>query len=384
MRGQTGDDRAVRSAWLEIDLDAIAHNLRETRKLVGPKVGIIAIAKCNAYGHGAVAVVRRCVAEGAEMIAVALLQEAVELREAGIEAPLLVLGAADPEEAPGFVKYGVTPTVTSVEFARALSCAAEAVGRTAPAHVKIDSGMGRQGLRPEDLAGFGEVLRALPGVQVDGVFSHFACAPGDCEYTAVQARTFASAARDLESAVGRPIGLRHVCNTGGILQHSEAHLDAVRPGALLYGIGTREVGDGHPDARPAMSLKARIVFTKCVRRGDSVGYNRTFVAERDTCAAILPLGYGDGYPRTLSNNAEVLVHGTRCPVVGLVSMDCTVVDVSAVPRVQIGDEAVLLGAQGEDLISAGELAQRAGTVVQEIVARMSVRLPRVYKGGETA
>lgn len=372
----------MRPAWLEIDLDALAHNFREIQQLVGPAVKTMVVAKCNAYGHGAVPVVRRALAEGAQLVAVALLQEAVELRAAGIAAPVLVLGATDPSEAREFVAHDVCATVADLEFARALSAAAVAQGRPGRCHIKIDSGMGRQGVRADGAGAFGAEVRSLPGLEVEGIFSHFASAGADKEYTEHQRQAFDAARTELEAALGRKVPLHHLANSAGILHHPESWLDAVRPGAVLYGIFNGGGEEYHPGTRPVMALKARIVFLKDIACGESVGYSRTFVAQEPTRVALLPLGYGDGYPRVLSNHADVLVHGRRCPVLGRVSMDCIVVDVGAVPQVQIGDEAVLLGRQGEEEITAGELAERAGTIVQEIVSRMSTRLPRVFRGRE--
>lgn len=368
----------MRSAWLEIDLSALSHNLEEIRKIVGPSVGIVAISKCNAYGHGAVAVARHALAKGCCMAAVALIQEGIELRDAGIDAPVLILGAADPEEAPLYVEHGIHAAVGNLEFARALSAAAVKAGRPGLCHIKIDSGMGRHGVRREDVEAFGAALRELPGLTINGVFSHFACSTADCDYTNGQREIFVEAVPKLEKALGFRIPLHHLANSGGILRHPDSHLDAVRPGALLFGIASHGSGEYYPDARQVMSLKARVVFTKQIRKGESVGYFRTYVAPEDTTTAIIPLGYGDGYPRALSNKAEVLIHGQRCPVVGRISMDCLVVNTGRLGNVQVGDEVVLMGRQGQDMITAGELAEHAETIVQEICSRMSSRLPRVY------
>ncbi len=368
----------MRPAWLEIDLAAIDHNLSLIRDLVGPGVGVVGVVKSNAYGHGAVEVARRLASHGVTALAVALVQEGVALREAGIEGPLLVMGATDVDEAPLFVEHTITPAVSRVEFAQALSQAAGDLGTTASCHVKLDTGMGRQGVRAEQAGEFGAALRALPHLSVDGVFSHFAASPSDREFTITQIEAFTRAVALLEAGLGTRIPLRHLANSGGVLRHPEAHLDAVRPGALLYGIAAHTGGEHHPATRQAMSLKARIVATKDMRAGESVGYSRSYVVLHDTRTAILPLGYADGYPRALSNNADVLLRGRRCPVVGRVSMDCVVIDVGGLEGVAAGEEVVLLGCQGEAMITTGELAERCGTCVEEIVARMGTRLPRVF------
>lgn len=370
----------MRPAWLEIDLGALAHNIARVRQHVGPKVELIAVVKANAYGHGAEAVARCALACGARLLAVALVGEGIALRQAGLDAPILVLGAADPDEAPLFVEHDILATVTTAELARALSRAAVAQGKTARCHVKVDSGMGRLGVRVEEVGRFGELLRELPGLRVEGAFSHFACSQDDPDFTHLQTRRFLAALPQLEQALGHPVGMRHLANSGGVVGYPESWLDAVRPGAVVYGIFTIHNAEHLPGTRQVMSLKARIVALRQVRPGESVGYDRTYVASGPTLTAVLPLGYADGYPRALSSVGEVLVRGFRCPVLGRVSMDTTIIGVGHVPGVAVGDEAVLLGAQGNDLITTGEVARWGGTIVQEIAARMSTRLPRVYLG----
>ena len=367
----------LRPAWIEIDPGAIHHNVRQLRSLVGPAVKLIAVVKANAYGHGAMPVARECLAAGADMLAVALAQEGVELREAGISAPVLILGTSDAGEAEAICEHGLTPSVSDPGLVRALSEAAGNLGCETQCHVKVDSGMGRQGVRGEDCEGFGALLGGLPGLRVRGVFSHFASCPTDEAFTQEQTANLHAAARALEAGLGYRPELRHVAASAGILCAPETHLGAVRPGAILYGVADCGYEQHLPRFRPVMSLKARIVSTKRLGAGESVGYGRTHLAPADTRTALLPIGYADGYPRALGNNAEVLVGGRRCPVVGRVSMDCIVADIGGVPEAQVGDEVVLLGAQGEERIAAEELAQRAGTCVQEIVSRMATRLPRV-------
>jgi alanine racemase len=316
------------------------------------------------------------------MLAVALVQEGVELREAGISAPVLILGATDAAEAEAICEHRLTPAVGEFGLARALSQTADKLGRDADCHVKVDSGMGRQGVRGHECEAFGALLRELPRVRVSGVFSHFASCPTDAAFTQEQVTSFHAAVQALETGLGHRPALRHLAASAGILCAPATHLDAVRPGAILYGVADRGYEQHLPRFRPVMSLKARIVATKRLGTGESVGYGRTFVANADTRTALLPLGYADGYPRALGNNADVLIHGTRCPVVGRVSMDCIVADLGDVPQAQVGDEVVLLGAQGEERVTAEELAQRAGTCVQEIVSCMAARLPRVMSAGQ--
>lgn len=374
----------MRPAWLEIDLSAIRGNLTCIRGLVGPDVGVIAVVKANAYGHGAMPVARCVLESGARMLAVALMQEAAELREGGISAPVVVLGATDAQEAPEFIAHDAIPAVSDVSFAEALARAATKRGCLAPCHIKIDSGMGRQGVRTEDIAQFTSRLRALPALRVEGALSHFADSPTDREFTLEQVRNFLAGVAELERCLGHRAPLRHMANSAAILRHPESYLDAVRPGALMYGIAAPDGGEFLPATRQAMTLKSRIVAVKALRKGESVGYFRTFVAPRDTRIAVLAVGYADGYSRALSGKAEALVRGRRCPVVGRVSMDCIVVDVGELPGVEVGEEVVLLGRQGEEMITVAELAVRGDTCPEETVARMTTRLPRVYVGENAA
>jgi alanine racemase len=370
----------LRPAWLEIDLSAIRHNLSVVRRHVGADVAIIAIVKCNAYGHGAPAVAQAALEGGATTLAVAIVEEGLELRDAGLTAPVLVLGATTPDEAATCVARDLTPAVTYPEFALALAEAARQAGRRASCQVKIDSGMGRQGVRTEHVRALGEILRGLPELEVTGVFSHFASASANPTFSGEQLRAFLAAVPVLEAALGHAIPLRHTCASSGIILYPDAWLTGVRPGVLMYGVFCENDNEELEGTRPALSWKARISHIKELDAGDTVGYSRACTLTRPTRAAILGLGYGDGYPRTLSGNADVLMGGRRCPVLGRVSMDCTVVDVTDVPGAEVGQEAVLIGMQGDQEITAGEIATRAGTVVQEIVARLGARLPRVYSG----
>ena len=373
----------MRPAWLEINLDAIAQNLNATRRIVGPQVGLIAIVKGNAYGHGLVEVATRLAAEAPLMLAVAILEEALALREAGITTPVLVLGAAPADAAECFVAHGITPAVSEVGFAEALQAAAVKLGRTAHAHVKIDTGMGRQGCLWRESDELFGALSQQAGISVDGIFTHFACS-SDAAVTAEQAECYLGAVARAEAMWGRRIPIKHAAASTPIVLRQEMHLNAVRPGIMLYGAGFDETTLARLGLVPTLALKARVAGVKTLQPGDCVGYGHTWQAERESRVALLPIGYCDGYPRALSGNAEVLLGGRRVPVVGLISMDCVVVDVTDVPAVQIGDEAVLIGTQGAASsssaarISVDEVAARAKTVPQEILARLGPRLPRVY------
>jgi len=368
----------LRPAWIEINLSALADNVHNLASVLSPHQQIIAVIKANAYGHGALPVGRVALHAGASRLAVALVQEALELREAGVTAPLLILGATPHEAAPELLAYDVEAPLTDLEGAQAFSQAAQAAGRPAPVHLKIDTGMHRLGVRAEAVAEFCVALRDLPGLDLRGVYTHFSNSPTDPEYTMHQLTVFKQAVAEAEQVLGRRLPLRHICNSSATVRYPEAWADAVRPGALLYGIPRDRGGLYMPEMRPVLSLRARIAALKLVRAGESVGYDRTWVAPRDTCIGLLPLGYCDGWDRLLSNRGEALVHGRRCPLVGRICMDTTMVDLGAVPEARVDDVAVLLGRQGEERIRVHDIAELCDTVVQEVVSRFSARLPRVY------
>ncbi len=366
----------MRPAHLRINTAAIGHNLRVVRSLVGDSVRLIAVVKAEAYGHGALRAAQACLAAGADMLAVALIEEGIALRRQGVLAPMLVMGAFLPEQAEEFVVWGLTPAVMSLEQAEALSQAARAAGTELGAHLKVDSGMSRYGLRHDVLEEALPELAALPALRYEGIMSHLAD-PGNPEFTDIQRRAFAGAIARAEAALS-PLPYQHLAASAAICCLPECHFTAVRPGNLLYGALEGVSPEYRPPIRPAMALKARLALVKPARAGEMVSYGCTYCVPEDTLLAVVPVGYADGYPRALSGRAEALVGGRRCPVVGRVCMDSIVLDMSAVPDCHIGDEAVLLGAQGGETITVEDLARQAGTVTQEIMARMGSRLPRVY------
>lgn len=371
----------MRPAWLEVDLDALRYNTEMIQQMVGPTTRQAAIVKGNAYGHGAVPVSRACMEAGAAMLCVAIADEAVELRDAGITAPVLVLGPPDPEEAEIYITRDIISTVSSIEHAQMLADAAERLDRAAKLHIKLDSGMGRHGARAdivEDLAAF---VAALPRLKVDGVYSHFSSACSlDLSPSHEQLANFNRMLPGVLRHVGGDDPKLHVANSGAIVRMTDTRFDYVRPGAILYGLNPGFDDSLMPDFKPVLSMKARLATIKHIEAGAPVGYNCAWLAERDTTLALLPLGYVDGYTRQLSNNADILVGGRRCPLVGMVSMDVITVDITGVPDAALGDEAVLIGAQGSERITVEEVSRRAGTIVEDTVGRLSNRLPRVYLG----
>lgn len=360
-------------AWIEVDLEAIAHNVRAFRSLLLPGCNLIAVVKANAYGHGMVPVAEAALAAGAQSLAVANVDEGERLRTAGITAPVLVVGPVDPGAARRVVEFELVPGLGSFELARAL---AEVPGRVHPVHVEVDTGMRRHGVPVADLPALVRDLRDRGRLAVQGVFTHFAgLEADDLDGMRTQLAAFATAlaaVRDL----GTPI--RHAANSVATLLLPAAHLDAVRIGGGLYGFDPLD-GTGPVSLRPALSLKARIAGLRDAAAGDAVGYGSQFVCKRPTRLALLPLGYADGLVRSLWQDAQVLVRGQRAPIVGLVSMNQTVVDVTDVAGAAVGDPVVLIGRQGL-LAAAAEDRVGPGGSVYEVTSLLAASLPRVCVG----
>ncbi len=365
--------------WAEIDLDAIAHNLRALKARVGHGVKTMAVVKANAYGHGAVPVAKTALAAGADWLAVNRVNEGIALREAGISARILVLGYCPPAQAEMVVAHRLTPAVTSPETAHALAKAASG-GEPFPVHIKIDTGMGRLGLLPEEATAFVRAVRNLSSLRVEGVFSHFAVADeADRTFTRQQHRVFLDVVRAIEHDSGE-IPIKHLANSAASMAFPPAYFGMVRLGIALYGLRPSGEINWAVDLHPAMTLKTRIGRVRTLPAGASVGYGRTFIAPAPTPVALAAVGYGDGYPRLCSNRGVMLVHGKRAPIAGRVSMDQTSLDVSGIENVREGDEVVVFGRQGDAEISADEVAAWAETINYEIVTAILPRVPRVYLG----
>lgn len=366
----------MRPAHLQINLAAITHNVRIVRGLVGPEVAIIAVVKADAYGHGAVPVARASMAAGADMLAVALLEEGIELREAGLMSEILVMGGMLPEQADELVNWGLSPAIMDFDLAYAVSQAAVAQKKTVCAHLKVDTGMSRLGVRVDELPKLAGRLAPLPNMRWQGIFSHLAdAASEDC--TAMQVANFRAAIGPAQVILG-PLPYRHLCSSSGICLYRDYAFTAVRPGEMLYGLVAGVPEDRMPDLQEAMSLHAKIVFLKRVRQGETVSYGCTWTAPLDTTLAVVPVGYADGYPRALSGVGSVLIGGRRRNIVGRVCMDCFMVDVGPEPDCRVGDEVVVFGRQGDQEVRISEISALGQTINQEIVARMGARLPRVY------
>jgi alanine racemase len=368
--------------YVEVDLGAIAHNTRAIKRHIGPDVALIAVVKANAYGHGAVEVARTALAHGADRLAVARVGEGVALREAGFAAPILVMNYATLSDVEAGLAHDLTLTVTEWATAQRVSQQAAARGITAPIHVKVDTGMGRFGLLPDETLPFCDRLRSLPALEIEGIFSHFAAADAlDKTYTWEQFRRFERVLDQLKGA-GFRIPLRHIANSAAALDLPKTHLDAVRVGIALYGLRPSAEVEPAVSLRPALALKSRVARVRTLPAGASISYGRTHIAPRAMSVALVPVGYGDGYHRLLSNCGAVLIRGQRAPIVGRVCMDQFVVDVSQIGGVTVDDEVVLIGSQGEDRITAEEVARWAETINYEVTTALLPRAPRVCREGE--
>jgi len=361
-----------------IEMGALEHNYREAaRRAEGRK--ILAVVKAQAYGHGAVPVSRHFLRLGADMLGVALVEEGKELRTAGIDAPILLMGSLFPEQAEAVVALRLTPVVYTISVARALAGAARKQKRTVSIHVKIDTGMGRIGIAPEDALAFIMELRGLAGIDVRGLMTHFADADlREKQFAERQMERFELLVRDLDAA-GLDISLRHAANSAAVLDFHRALFTMVRPGLMLYGYNPLERDPDDGGLHPVLSLVTRIAYVKKVAAGVPISYGRTFVTKRESLIATLPIGYADGYSRGLSNRGEALVRGRRVPVVGRVCMDMTMIDVTDVAGVCEGDEVVLIGSQGSERITASDIAVKTGTIPYEVLCGISSRVPRIYQ-----
>ena len=361
-----------------IDLDALAYNYQEVLRCAEGRK-ILAVVKSEAYGHGAIEVSRRLLGLGVNMLGVALVEEGRALREGGITAPILVMGALFPEQADAVVAAGLTPVVFTDSVARSISNAAKKCGTTVSVHVKVDTGMGRIGISPDDAPDFIAALKKLDNVKVEGLMTHLADVDlRDKQFASQQVNRFEALIKTL-TAMGMDIPVRHAANSAALLDYRHALLTMVRAGLMLYGYNPLEEHATGMDLRFVLSLVTRIAFLKKVVAGTPISYGRTFVTRRESVIATLPIGYADGYSRSLSNKGEAIVRGIRVPIVGRVCMDMCMLDVTNVPDVHEGDDVVLIGSQGNERITADDIAAKTGTIAYEVLCGISDRVPRIYK-----
>ncbi len=377
------DTRRART-WAEISLSALRHNVAEISRALPEHCGLVGVVKADAYGHGAAPVAAALRESGARYLAVACPEEAFALRSAGETLPILILGATDAVYAPRLAAENITQAVECGEKGRALS-AALAPGQRLKIHLKLDTGMGRLGFPAgeEDALREAAAVMALPGLETEGIFTHFAVSdtPGGEEYTHAQWETFRNASDTVEALAGRKIPLRHCMNSGGVLSFREIgrSTDLCRPGLLIYGVWPDRERGGL-DLVPVMTLKSRVSAVTHHRKGDTVSYGRTWRAERDTTLAVIPAGYADGLQRSLSGKLSVQLRGKRVPQVGRICMDMCMLDVTDVPGVRPGDEVTIFGTGRDGGPTAKELADLAGTIPYELLCGISLRVPRLYIG----
>jgi alanine racemase len=375
---------ARRPTWAEIDLDNLAANFNQIKQRVSPTARVMGVVKANAYGHGAVECARRLAREGADWFGVALPEEGIELRDAGIMQPILCLAGYWPGQAAVCIRRGLTPVVYRLEMIEALNQAAANAGVVADVHVKVDTGMGRLGVRFDQLSEFVAALERFRNVRIDGIMTHLAAADdATCQpLTQDQIRRFDDAVTVFRDYGYRPTHL-HLANSAAVFGYRESWGNLVRPGGVLYGLW-RDVlppSTSEPGLVPVMSLHSRICLLKWVPPGETIGYGCTFEASRRSLIATLPVGYHDGYMRGLSNRAHVIVRGMYAPVVGRVSMDLTLIDVTDVVGVEVDDQVTLLGWNRDNAelhIAAEDLARIAGTLSYEVTCGVAGRVPRVY------
>ena len=365
-------------AVAEVDLSAIAHNVGAIKQHIGPDVTLIAVVKANGYGHGMAEVARTALAHGATYLAVARLEEGVQLRETGIAAPVLVMNYTPPNNVEAGIEHDLTLTVAESGTVERVSYHAQRQAKTARVHVKVDTGMGRFGVLPDEALPFFDRAAAYPNLEFEGIFSHFSVADlADKTYTWQQFDTFTRVLDRLDTA-GYHVPMRHIANSAATFDLPAVHLDAVRVGIALYGLWPSDEVDPVLTIKPALALKSSVARVKTLPAGASISYGRTYITPHAMPVALIPVGYGDGYHRALSNRGAVLIRGQRAPIVGRVCMDQFVVDISACGPVALGDEVVLIGCQQQACITAEEVAQWAGTINYEITTGLLPRVSRLF------
>lgn len=373
------DPAEKRWAWSEIDLGAVARNVGTLKGLLKPGTRFMAVVKADGYGHGGLEVARAALAAGADRLGVATVDEAMRLRAGGITAPIHLLSEAPPAAAQTLVERDVTPALYSHAFAAALADAASRQGRVAPFHLKIDTGMNRIGVRAEEAADFVESLRGMSGLRMDGVFTHFATAdvPGDWEFDR-QLERFSSAVLQMRDR-GIDPGIVHAANTPATILHPETHFDMVRCGIAIYGLHPADSTHGVIELEPAMTVKARVTRVARLAMGEGVSYGFTWHAPAPVTVATLPIGYADGVRRSLSGRIEVLIDGRPCKQVGRVCMDQLMVEIPRGLDVEVGDEAVLIGRQGDHALTIEQQAALLSTIDYEVACGYGARLAHVYR-----
>lgn len=372
----------LRRAWAEVDLGLISHNLEQVRCRVGSGVKVLVAVKADAYGHGMVPVSKALADSKVDYLGVATPGEALRIREAGVTTPILVFGHVISEEVEDLLRYDLTLTAYSEEIIEILDREANRRGVKVKVHIKVDTGMGRMGIWHDRADGFVKKVYKLSSIDLEGIYTHFPSADElDKTFTHYQIHHFKALIRRLERD-GIDIPFKHAANSAGVLDIEDSYFNLVRPGLMVYGIFPSEWVSRTLDLKSAFSLKTRIVELKKTPPGRSISYGREFVTSEETIIAILPVGYGDGYPHFLSNKAHVLIRGRLAPIVGRICMDQMMVDVGRIEGVKVGDEAVLIGRQEGDEIRVEELARDCGTIPYQILCWINQGVSRVYKNDQ--
>ncbi|NLJ98571.1 MAG: alanine racemase [Tissierellia bacterium] len=369
----------IRPVWAEINLDNLAYNIKEVRKSTEEGSLVTAVVKANAYGHGSLMVAKTFLNNGADRLAVATLSEAIELRRSGIEAPILVLGYTPKGQYPLAIEWNITQTLFDYESANILSKEAAKMDKKAIIHIKIDSGMGRLGFLPDEVA-VDEIIKIskLPNLNIEGIFTHFATADEkDKAYTKTQYNRFIKITEKIKEK-GLDIPIKHVSNSASIIDCPDYDLSMVRGGIMIYGLWPSEdVNKDRLKLKPAMTLKANISHVKKVPKGTGISYGQIFVTERESTIATIPIGYADGFTRLLGSGAEVSINGKRAPIVGRICMDQCMIDITDIDGVKTGDEVVIFGYE-EGCPTVEEIASKLGTINYEVLCMVGRRVPRVY------
>ena len=372
-----------RATRAEIDLQAFRHNFQNLRSHISPQTRIMAVVKADAYGHGALPCARVAVECGADYLGAGVIEEGIELRQSGLDAPILILGSIFPDEAEDLVRHDLATIVCTLPLAQALAKEAEKQNKTASVHIKVDTGMNRLGVLPENLPELLNQIRNLPNLKIEGVSTHFASADDEVlSITQAQLKKFQAALACFKEDDNPLI---HCSNTSALFKFPESHFDMVRPGLILYGAlpspslqAVLSEKENLSPFQPVMQWKSQIILVKSIAKGQPVSYSGSFTTQRGSLIATLPVGYADGLHRSLSNKMDVLIRGKRAPQIGNICMDMTLIDVTEIQDVQAGDEVVLFGKQEGQTITVDEMATKGGTIPYEILCNLGKRVPRIY------
>ena len=365
----------IHPSWLEINLDALAYNVGAIKHFVGPNVALSAVVKANAYGHGAIDIARTALNSGATRLCVAYLGEAIQLREAGITAPILVLAYTPAHAIAEAIQHDVAFSISELALGQAASRAAVALQKPARVHLKIDTGMSRLGVLANEAVPLIEALIELPGLHLEGIFTHFSWADGDPDYTTLQLGRLNMVLAQLR----HPVTI-HAANSAATLNHPEAHFDQVRPGIALYGLTPFASGWGQlpVDLQPVLAWKAQLALVKTLPTGTPISYGNTYTCESERRIGVVPVGYADGFRRAPHHFGSVLIDGQHAPILGRVCMDQTIVDVTHIPNARTDSKVVIIGQQGQARISAEDVATQLGTINYEVTTALAARLPRIF------